>query len=76
MAIDIYAGVMGKNAETLPEREIIPINVEYLNNKIIIDSPADDVNTTIADLDAFKTERRTYALHNLLVVGSGARKLK
>lgn len=71
MAIDIYAGVMGKNAETLPEREIIPINVEYLNNKIIIDSPADDVNTTIADLDAFKTERRTYALHNLLVVGSG-----
>lgn len=66
MMTDIYAGVMGKNAETLPEREVVPIDIRYEGTKIYIDAPIGNVNTTLANLDAFVSKQDTQTLHNLL----------
>ena len=67
MMVDIYAGVMGKNAETLPEREVFPTEITIKGDKIIIETPAENVNTTLANLDAFVSEQQTEGMHNLLI---------
>ena len=68
MAIDIYAGVMGRNAETLPQRELVPLNIKYEDNHITIRTNNTGVNTTLANQDAFITDQDNYLVHNLFHV--------
>ena len=53
---------------TLPERRMIPIEVQYYDNKIIIDTPVTPINTTIAYQDIFDSENKIENQGNLLIV--------
>ena len=52
----------------LPNRTIIPISITYQKNKIIIDSPIENVNTTIAYQDNFVSSDHILEQNNLLFV--------
>lgn len=55
----------------LPQRELVPISIDYRDNVITIDSPRDGVNTTLAFHDIFDADRPLGAENNLLVVEKG-----
>lgn len=59
------------SATELPQRELVPISVDYRDNVITIDSPRDDVNTTLAFHDIFDADRELEAVNNLTVVDEG-----
>lgn len=63
--------MMGEIAGKLPEREIIPIEVEYGYDEIRIQSPRDNVNTNIAALECFVPNRILSTEGNLFVAGEG-----
>lgn len=52
----------------LPNRKIIPITVTYKKDEIIIDSPVEGVNTTIAYQDNFVSNDNIQEQNNLLYV--------
>ena len=43
--------------QELPQREIVPLSIDYHHNVITIDSPRDNVNTTLAYHDIFRPDR-------------------
>ena len=55
----------------MPQREIVPIDIRYEKNKVIIKSPIDKVNTTIAYQDNFKSKENIKNKNNLLLVDRG-----
>lgn len=72
---DFYGALMGKMANTLPERKVVPLDITFDENNIMIESDENDVNTTLANLDAFVTDSKTYTIHNYLFVGKGDTKI-
>ena len=63
--------MLGCSRELLPEREIIPITVEYGKNSIKIVSPENDVNTTISYHTIFHSRQEIQDRNHLLVVHEG-----
>lgn len=63
--------MIGETAGKLPEREIVPIKVDYGYDEIRIQSPQDKVNTNIAALECFVPNRILSTEDHLLVVGEG-----
>ena len=61
---------------TLPQRNVIPIDVRYEKNKIIIKSPQDNVNTTVAYQDNFISCENIVNENNLLVVDKGTTEIE
>lgn len=55
----------------LPEREIVPITVEYGNNSLIITSEMDKVNTSLAYHEMFNSAQGISQENNLLYVNAG-----
>lgn len=55
----------------LPQREIVPIDVDYHDNIITIDSPRDNVNTTLSYHDIFRPDRDIRSVNHLTVVDQG-----
>lgn len=62
---------LGCSRESVPEREIVPIEVEYGKNSLKIVSPEDGVNTTISYHTIFHSEQEMEDINHLLVVQSG-----
>lgn len=58
------------NAELneLPDRTLIPIDITYEGRKIKIDSPVENVNTTISYQDNFVSDDKIISYNNLLFV--------
>lgn len=58
------------NAELyeLPERTFVPIDIKYEKDRIIIDTPVENVNTTIAYQDNFVSDSKIINNYNLLYV--------
>lgn len=69
---EIFETSMGLMKDSLPDRKIVEINVEYDNDTIRINAPIKDINTTLASLDAFETDTDTYTKHNLLFLKEDA----
>ena len=67
----IMQWVMGMEPSRLPEKEIYPIEVSSFLNGMMINSPADELNTGIAYQDIFRSDKALSEDNNLLVVGSG-----
>ena len=55
----------------LPQREIVPIGVDYRDNVITVDSPRDNVNTTLSYHDIFRPDRDIQEVNHLTVVQQG-----
>lgn len=56
----LLSGIVETSTEELPERMIVPLDIQYYPRKITVDSPEDNVNTSLAVHDIFKgnfTER-------------------
>jgi len=68
LVIDMFGTAIEMLKDTLPERTIVPINIEYKENKISIHSVQGDINTTLANLDVFHANAETYSKHNYLYV--------
>lgn len=56
----LLAGIVQTPTDELPERKIVPVEINYSAKSITVDSPEDNVNTTLTIHDIFKgsfTER-------------------
>ena len=60
----------------LPERELVPLRIAYDRNVVTIISSEDHVNTTLAFLDAYKSEDLIWGKNNLLYVNQGQTRIK
>ena len=60
--------IVGLDANQLPEREIVPLKITYQKDRITIDSPGGEVNTTLAFQDIFRSEQKLLEGNHLLVV--------
>lgn len=69
--IKMMNNIFKSDSSYLPKRTVVPVSVEYGRNSITITSPKDDVNTTIAYLDAYKSSSKIYTSENLLNVENG-----
>ena len=67
----IMQWVMGMEPAHLPQKEIYPIEVSSFLNGMMINSPVDDLNTSIAYQDIFRSDKAIVEDNNLLVVKSG-----
>lgn len=70
----LLAGIVETSTEELPDRRIVPLDIKYEPRKIIVDSPEDNVNTSLAVHDIFKgnfTER-----NRLIYVDKGTTEIR
>lgn len=58
-------------SDTLPERKIIPLEIKYENDSIVITSDTDSVNTSLAYHDIFKSSQHIESKNNLMYVDAG-----
>lgn len=66
--MNIISDMLQVKESEVPTRELVDINITYKNEKIIIDSPIEGVNTTIAYQDNFTADNSIKNVNNLLVV--------
>lgn len=59
------------SSRDLPKREIVPYSVQYLEDKIVLNSEQSGLNTGIAYHDSFKANGGIYQRNHLLHVGEG-----
>lgn len=67
----VLGSLMELDEEKLPDRKIVPLEITYETNKIIIKSEYDNVNTTIAWQDNFTSAEKISSMNNLLIVNKG-----
>lgn len=72
----LLAHALTVSPDELPQREIVPITVEYRDNVITIDSPRDNVNTTLGYHDIFRADREIRKVNNLTVVDQGVTRIR
>lgn len=68
---NLFDTIMSLDEYALPQRRIVPIEVSYDSNQITIVSPEDNVNTSIAYQDIFKSEQPIREMNNFLIVDKG-----
>ena len=61
----------GLESDSLPDRRIVPINIEYGKNSITIKSDRNNVNTSLAYHDIFSSSSHIEKKNNLLYVDRG-----
>ncbi len=66
---EILAGIVDVSEYEVPERKIIPIDISYGTDSITINSPEDNVNTSLAEHDIFRGNIRNF--NRLIFVDSG-----
>ncbi len=64
----LMTDLLGLASNQLPERKIIPLEVTYQRDKIVIDSPGGKINTTLAYQDNFRSDQEIINQNNLLTV--------
>jgi len=67
----VLGTMMELDEDKLPERTIVPLKITYETNKIIIESDTDNVNTTLAYQDTFRSDNDISSMNNLLIVNKG-----
>lgn len=69
--IQLLQDIFSEDTDKTPERKLVPIDIEYQTDKIIIKAKQDNVNTTISYLDIFHSDKPVSKDNNLLVVNQG-----
>lgn len=62
---------MGDQLNSLPDRTIVPLKITYRSDEIRIESPRDNVNTSLAYHDIFHSKQKLLSEHALTVVRHG-----
>lgn len=70
-AAGILDDILSASHDSISDRKIVPVSIEYSRNKLIIDTDSDNVNTTIAYQDIFVSDSEIREDNNLLVVDAG-----
>lgn len=70
-SVEFLSDILEVEQEELPERTIVPLSVTFDERKITIDSDYEGVNTALANIDIFRSNRETEEAGNLIVVGKG-----
>lgn len=68
---DLLANLINADTEELPQRQLVPLEINYDTNRITITSEYDNVNTTLAFQDTFSSQQNIKSDMNLLVVDKG-----
>ncbi len=77
VARNLVSRVMDITPEQLPERELVPIRVQYQNDRILIESPKSGVGTTLADIsDIFSADRSYENRNHMITVEQGVTTLR
>lgn len=69
--VNFLNDALGNSNNNFPQRNLVDIKVTYGDNQIIIESPQDNVNTTIAYQDNFVSDSEIKNSNNLLIVNKG-----
>ena len=72
----LLSNMTGISSDELPDRKIVPLKVEYGKNSITITSNSDNVNTTLAYHDIFRSFSDITSKNNLLYVDKGTTVIK
>ncbi len=72
IGLELLSNIFGLEIGETPDREIVPIEVIYNDREIIINSEYDNVNTTLANIDIFSSDREYHEENSLIVVNSGS----
>lgn len=65
----LLSGISNITTDTIPERKIVPIGIEYGKDRITVNSPEDNVNTSLASHDIFNGNFRNR--NHLIYVDKG-----
>ncbi|NCB42711.1 MAG: 6-pyruvoyl tetrahydrobiopterin synthase [Clostridia bacterium] len=68
---NLLSAIMGIDYQNLPARELVPLQVDYSAKGIVIQSPENNVNTTLAFQDIFVSDQTLEEKNNLLIVDKG-----
>lgn len=71
IGIELLSDIFDVSPEELPEREIVPLTVLYEDGQIVIHSERDGVNTTLADIDIFSSDKNYQQVNHFIVVDAG-----
>ncbi len=63
--------IFGMKEYSVPEREIVPLDIQTSKDKITITSEFDQVNTTLSYIDIFHSNQKLETSNNLITVNSG-----
>jgi uncharacterized membrane protein len=63
--------IFGMQENSVPEREVVPINIQNSNHRITITSEYDQVNTTLSYIDIFHSNQPIQTNNHLIMVNSG-----
>ena len=68
----LVKAVFGIDENDLPQRTMVPLQIQTSNNKITINSNYDNVNTTLSNIDIFHSKNNYRTINNLITVNSGS----
>lgn len=60
------------SSEDLPKREVVPYQIEYAEDRMIVNAEKAGVNTGLGYYDSFEASQEIYSQNHLLHVGPGA----
>lgn len=63
--------MLGLQADTLPDRRLVPLQIQYSSDMISVRSGENGVNTTLAYHDIFRSDKKLKEDNNLLTVDRG-----
>lgn len=67
---------MDLRMDELPRREIVPCQIQYGENRILIETGRDDVNTGLAYHDSFQSGQEVYGKNHLAYVKAGRTEIR
>ena len=67
----LLENISGLTQETLPQRKIFPLTIDYTGSTITITSNEDNVNTALAYHDIFSTAQNIEKKNNLMYIQKG-----
>lgn len=67
----LFENMSGLTQETLPQRKIVPLTIDYTGSTITITSNEDNVNTALAYHDIFSTAQNIEKKNNLMYIQKG-----
>lgn len=73
--LHLMSEIMGVDYRKLPRREVVPLEIEYGKGEMIIHSPKNQVNTTLAYQDIFQSDRPLKQEGNFLLVDRGVTRI-